>query len=265
MSCLAMLVFAMTGCGSKTQQNFPQVLYDDNGLKVTATGYKVGTIKHSIEILIENNSGIDYTVMTNETSINGTMIMGILEGGMGIATGSKANCELSFAKKTMKDSNIKEVGIIEVEFLFVNMKDSRGTIETGPLSIVIDSAKATQTASNGVVILDENGIKVIVEDAVIPIGVGAPEVKLYIENNTENSAGLEISNVVVNGYSVTSVAAAMIAPGKTAHTGIQFFPDDFKRNGIKMINSVEFDILLRDYQGYGDVLAEKDNVSVTFQ
>lgn len=96
------------------------VLYDEGGLKITATGLEYGNYSVDVEFSIENNSDKDYTFLCGSSgyccnAINGYMIE---DGYMScdVAAGKKAKDSISFDYDSLRLFGIFEIAHMELGF-----------------------------------------------------------------------------------------------------------------------------------------------------
>lgn len=67
-----------------------------------------------------------------------------------------------------------------------------------------------------------------------------PELKLQIENLSEQNISLSIKNSSVNGAMIDTLFYADITPGKTANKSVTFLKSDLEDNNITEIDTFEF-------------------------
>ncbi|MGN0411775.1 MAG: hypothetical protein ACI4FV_01965, partial [Lachnospiraceae bacterium] len=92
-----------------------QVLFEENGLKVTATEYVSDSIwGDGIKLLLENDGTEDVGLGCNALIVNDYMITDLFSST--IAAGKKANETLSLSSSGLKAAGIENVGKIEVYF-----------------------------------------------------------------------------------------------------------------------------------------------------
>lgn len=81
----------------KKQDN---VIYDNNGIKITCLGTEEDIFGTNVKLHIENNSGKDYTFHVKDVSVNGYMVDPLFS--CDVNDGKKANDELSFLQTSLK-------------------------------------------------------------------------------------------------------------------------------------------------------------------
>ena len=139
-----------------------QVLFDQDGIVVTATEYVTDNIwGDGIKLLLENNSDKDVTVGCNALIVNDYMITDLFSSG--IAAGKKSNETLYLSSSQLKAAGIENVGKIEIYF---HIYDS-STYDTvfDPECVVIQtSAYAnmdTMPNDAGTELYHQDGIKIV--------------------------------------------------------------------------------------------------------
>ena len=118
------------------------VLYDESSLKITATGLNYGDSSVSLELLIENNSEKDYTVISgsigyNCNSINGMMIPdGFINST--VTAANKVNESMDFDYDSLMIYGIKEIADMEIGFMIEDENNKKQY--TGPLALKTSAA-----------------------------------------------------------------------------------------------------------------------------
>ena len=92
-----------------------QVLVDQDGIKITATGYETDSIwGEGISLLIENNTDKDYTVGCDALIVNDYMISDLFAET--VAAGKKSNSNMYLSSSQLKAAGIENVGKVEMYF-----------------------------------------------------------------------------------------------------------------------------------------------------
>ena len=121
------------------------------------------------------------------------------------------------------------------------------------------------TESNDVVTVDE---QVIYDDNDIKITVKGlddswfgTELKVIIENNSDQTVMVQPRDTSVNGYMVQALMSAEVAPGKKINDGITFETTGLKECGIEQIATMEFSIVVIDSATW-DYIVETDMITI---
>ena len=102
------------------------ILLEKDGVKITALSIEEDWLGTVVKMLIENKSGQDLVVVTQNESINGFAINGYMNIGrhaVTIADGKKANYELLFYEDDLNRCRIDAMAEIEFSFWAMNEKD----------------------------------------------------------------------------------------------------------------------------------------------
>ena len=277
------VLFSVTACGSKkseenTKKSEPKVttkkssknlvqakidetvILDKKGLKVTAKSISYDKYETTIKLLIENNSDKDLTVQTEGFSINGIMISDYFSAS--VASGKKANDEISFYTEDLAKANIKGIKDIEFTLLAFETSSFDDYLEEKGVKLETDIKDYTQEYNKkGKVIFDDKDIKIYYLNTE-KNEFGDTVFNIYVENNSNKNIGLILDDESVNGYMVDAYLSANLNPGKKIYTEIEFDKDDFKENNIKDIETFEFklSVLTDDY----DYIVNDDNIKLEF-
>lgn len=120
--------------------------------------------------------------------------------------------------------------------LNVNWNSSTNTVE---ITNTKPSNSQSNSSSSGNVIYDSNGIKITY------LGIGTttsdqPEIKLYIQNSTNDNYIIQSKNTSVNGVMAYPTFSCHVASGKSAYDGLIFEKYMPQNSQITTINSAEF-------------------------
>lgn len=228
------------------------IIYDENDIKITATGLREdGLLGPELNLLIENNSTQNITVQPDYCLVNGYMMYGLMSSD--VAVGKKNNDTLDFSRSTLEECGIDQIADIRLKFT-VSDGDSWTTLfKTDELSLQTSAAGSyTQTYNDsGEVIYDTNGIKVVAKSAGDDfLGKG---VTFYLENNTDQHIVVNGENISVNGYMMTDLFYADLAPHSHAVDTLTLLDSDLKDNSIDTIEEVDLTLRITDYDSYDNI------------
>ena len=127
------------------------VLYDESGLKVTATELEYFDGYAKLNLLLENNTEKDYTFYSGTmgyscNSVNGYMITGMYLNS-GVTAGSKKNDSVEIDYDELMICGINEIADIEIAFDIED--DKNKDIYTGPLSLKTSIADGYEYKDDG--------------------------------------------------------------------------------------------------------------------
>ena len=216
-----------------------QVLYDENDIKITATGLEDGLFGTELQLLIENNSSQGVTVQARNANVNGYMVSTMMSAD--VAAGKKANDSLTFETSGLKECGIETIATMEFSFHIFNTESWDDIADTEVIKVDTSAAGSyTQTYDDsGEVLVDADGVKIVGKGLSADGSFWGPGVILYIENNTEKDITVQVRDVSVNGFMVDSSMSEDVVAGKKALSAVQFFSTDLESNSITDITDVE--------------------------
>ena len=231
-----------------------QVLFDQDGLRITATGMADDSIWGSgISLLLENSSTKNVTVGCNAVIVNDYMISNLFASE--IAAGKKSNETLTLMSNELKDAGITEIGKVEIYF---NIFDSEtfDTVSTPDVVEIHTSAydgMSVVKADSGTELLNQDGIR-IVGKYVDENSIWGAGVLLYIENTTAENVIVSCDNMSINGFMVDPVFMADVYTQKMSLSNLTIFQSDLDDNGIKSIDDIELTFTVSDASTYSTIL-----------
>ena len=226
-----------------------QVLFEQDGLKVTATEYVVDSIwGDGIKLLIENNGTSDIGLGCNALIVNDYMITDLFSTT--VAAGKKDYETLNLSSSGLKAAGIENVGQIEVYFHTFD-SDSYMTISDIDCVTIKTSAFDTMdTTPNdaGQELYNADGIR-IVGKYVDEGSFWGAAVLLYIENNSGKNRIIQCDDMSVNGFMVTPYFSSTVYDGKKAIDDITLMSSELEENNITSIDEIElkFKIIDEDF------------------
>lgn len=216
-----------------------QVLYDENDIRITATGLEDGLFGTELQLFIENNSSQGVTVQARNANVNGYMVSTMMSAD--VAAGKKANDSLTFETSGLKECGIETIATMEFSFHIFNTESWDDVADTEVIKVDTSAAGSyTQTYDDsGEVLVDADGVKIVGKGLSADGSFWGPGVILYIENNTEKDITVQVRDVSVNGFMVDSSMSEDVVAGKKALSAVQFFSTDLESNSITDITDVE--------------------------
>lgn len=110
-----------------------QVIFDNNGIKITYTGLASDWLGTKVKLKIENNTETNYCVQVRNTSVNGYMVDPIFS--CDVNSGKIANDELTFIDKVLKENNITTIDNLEFNFHIFSQDDWQDSFDTETIVI----------------------------------------------------------------------------------------------------------------------------------
>lgn len=110
-----------------------EVVYNENGLKVTYLGYDESNLFPQFNYLLENNSNKSYSIMSEDESINDRMItMGLFET---IAPGKKSTVSMTVMQSDLEKNGIDKIQKVEFKLHYSNADDFMETYDSDVIVI----------------------------------------------------------------------------------------------------------------------------------
>ena len=228
------------------------VIYDGNDIKITATGIKEDSFfGPELNLLIENNGTQNIVVQPDYCLVNGYMMYGLMSSD--VAAGKKNNDTMVFSGSTLKVCGIDQIADIRLRLTVIDSDSWMPLFKTDEITLQTSAAGTyTQTYDDsGEVIYDTNGIKVVAKSADDEfLGKG---VVFYLENNTDRHVVVNGENISVNGYMMTDLFYADLAPQSHAVDILTLLSSDLQNNAIDTIEEVDLTLRITDYDSYDNI------------
>lgn len=266
------------------------VMFDEDGVKITATGLNYTSYSVDLELTIENNSDRDLSFVTGSigyscNSVNGYMISdGYLN--CDVSAGKKANDSISFSYDALMLYGINEIADMEIGF-DVSDDDGNDTY-TGPCQVTtsafdahdyskdcyqetIASRAAMNTYNYEIThfsqdtLYDVNGVKLL-SSGIMQNSSGEITLLLELENTTSDIVYVSTSDIALNGLIVSSStwSSDAINPGKRGILDVELSSvldsEYWSIYGIKEVGSVALSLRQRDIDG--NDIADKTAVEI---
>lgn len=241
------------------------VLFDEGGIKITATGFDDDSLfGPELMLLIENNSADSITVQTRNESVNGYMIDTILSAE--VAPGKKANEGLTFMKSDLTAAGITTIAEMTFSFHIYNSDSWDTIIDTDPVSVKTSAAvEHTQSYDDsGNKVYDANDIEIVVKGVDNSSSILGPSVVVYIYNTGSKNVTVQARDVSVNGFMVNPIFSCDVVAGKRAVDTISFSDSDFEKNGIESIETLELSFHIYDADSWLDTIDDTPSITLTF-
>lgn len=240
-----------------------QVLYDENGIKITATGLEDSWLGTELQVLIENNSSQSITIQARNANVNGYMVPTVMSAD--VAAGKKANDSLTFETSGLKECGIDNIATMEFLFHIFDSESWDEIVDTDVITVETSIAESyTQTYDDsGEVLVDTDGIKIVGKGLSDEDSFWGPGVILYIENNSDQNVTIQVRDVSVNGFMVDSSMSEDVVAGKKAMSAVQFFSTDLEENSIDDITDVELYFHIFNLESW-DTIFDSDVISISF-
>ena len=240
------------------------VLYDADGIKVTATGYEDGWMGPEVKLLIENNSTKNVLITADAVSVNGYMMPNAALYSE-VAAGKKANESLTIMASALDQSGIDVIA--ELQF-YIQVSDSEtwDTLATSELLTLTTSAAPyeQQVDDSGDVLYDNGGIRIICKGLKQDI-IWDGTVVFYLENNSGKEISIYAENVSVNGFMTDVGLWSDLRPGTRLIDGMSMIDlSDLNIESIAQIENIEFNLRVVDANTWDDIVTT-DVLTLNFE
>lgn len=240
------------------------VLYEADGIKVTAKSLADGLLGTEVKLLIENDSSKNILITSSSVSANGYM-MPTAALYAEVAAGKKANESL-----TLMSSELDQCGIetlVEMQFyLQIQDPETWETIKTTDLITLATSVTGyTQTVDDsGDVLYNENGYKVVCKGLKQDI-IWDGTVVFYMENNSNKAVSIYAENVSVNGFMQEVGLWSDLRPSTKMIDGMSMIDlSDLEITNIDEIKTIEFNLRIVDAETWEDIVTT-DAMTLNFE
>ncbi|MBE3093648.1 MAG: hypothetical protein IMZ52_01355, partial [Actinobacteria bacterium] len=241
-----------------------QVLLDHEGILITLQSLNADNIfGPSLKVLVENNGSKDVIVQTRNSVINGVMIESMFS--CDVVAGKKANNEITFMSSDLKTAQIETIKDIEFSFHIADPESFTEIYSSDTINITTsaDESFVQSYDDSGFVALDQNDFKVVVKKLDSEDSFWGADIYLYVENNSDKNAIMQVRDVSINGFMVEPMFSCDILSGKKAFDSITFLESDLKDNNIESINDLEFYFTIVESDGWNKIF-DSDLLKVSF-
>lgn len=240
------------------------VLYEADGVKVTATGYEDGWMGPEIKILVENDSSKNVLVTSASVSANGYM-MPTASLYAEVAAGKKANETLSIMSSELDQSGIEMLAELQF-YLQIQDPETWETITTSDLLTLTTSAAPYEQPvdDSGDVLYDSDGIRIICKGLKQDI-IWDGTVVFYMENNSGKGISIYAENVSVNGFMQDVGLWSDLRPSTKIIDGMSMIDlSDLEIENIDQIENIEFNLRIVDANTWEDIVTT-DVLTLNFE
>ena len=230
------------------------VLMDSDGIKIVATD-----LNHDMEsalgprlgLTVENTTGQDLRAIPERISLNGFSVEGAVMGTTMVENGNTTYMPLYFSSEDIKNSGITTISSINFSCKIIDPDTFKEYMSVGPFTIETSAAGMEQSgaeaSSNEQVIYDKNDIRLVVV-GVKPseTAAGGQAVEFRMENNSDRYVGINLEDVLLNGYVVYPNYNLTAMPGETRVEYVTFQSSDISNNDITTFESMRVSLVIGD-------------------
>lgn len=202
------------------------VLYDANGIKVTANSLEQTINGGRIHVSIQNDTELPVSIASDDIIINGITVT----DGYCIEApaGDTASGEIDISYRSMDNANITNIAYIESpdarifeNLEFTTLDNASFKIET---SLAADYAQTYPETGNA--IYDKNGIKIQILGCTV--GERVTDARLLVTNNTEGHIAIKCENPTADDKVITTWMFDTIYAGTSRYCFFEFAGIDCK-------------------------------------
>lgn len=240
------------------------VLYDADGIVVTATGYEDGWMGPEIKVLVENNSTKNVLITTDSVSVNGYM-MPYASLYAEVAAGKKSNESLSIMSSELEQSGIETVAEMQF-YIKVSDADTWDSIATSDLIALNTSAAGLEQPvdDSGDVLYDSNGIKIVCKGLKQDV-IWDGTIVFYMENNSGKPITVYAENVSVNGFMEDAGLWSDLRDGTRIIDGMSLLDlSDLELESIDEVKNIEFNLRIINSETWDDIVTT-DVITLNFE
>jgi len=248
-----------------------QVLCDQYGIKLTVVSLDaMDKDPHSenlrLNLLMENNTGNQIIGKTTYVAINGVMVNANFSHSNFIEIinpEEQCPCYIDISNESLVAAGIQTIKDIEFNLELILFNNYKVQNKYSIYALILTTAPESFIQSiddSGIIILDQDGVKVVAQGFHKDFDSDTSFVKLYIENSSDRIVVFELSNVTINGerhyppnFHLT------VYPDKIRYDKIEYSLGDLDYG-----DSLVLRLLMRDADS-NEKIFETDDISLTFQ
>lgn len=242
-----------------------QVILEQNGIKVTLKSLSHDSFMGpELKVLVENTSEQNVTVQTDSVSVNGIMIQSLFS--CEVAPGKSANDGISLMNSDLEQAGIKKIQNVELKFHVFDTSSYSTLFDSDTIYIAtsLDGTEEQAVDDGGVVLLEQDGIKLTVKEADSDSSFWGADIYIYVENNTDKNITVQAREVSLNGFMVQPYFSCDVAAGKKAYDTITFLENELKENEIKSISNMDISFHIFETSSYSAIL-DTESLNVSFE
>ncbi len=241
-----------------------QVIFDWEGIRVTAKSVDFSNHSPAVKLLIENNSEYDITTQARNVSVNDFAVTCGFSAT--VPSGKKANSSLDIYNTSLKESRIETMQEIEFTLRIFDSHHLGDTIvESDPIVITLTGTEdQVPEAPKGQVLIDQDGIRLVA------LGLGESDdfltrIQMYAENNSDTPVHFGSLDAAVNGFVLDSTLNFTVQPGKKAYDNLWFFTTELEENEIEHIDEIQLDLTVTSPGTTNRVIPDVEDAVIQFE
>ncbi len=233
-----------------------QVVFDQDGIRITIKELDTedSFFGPALKVLVENGSSENITVQVRNVSINDIVVESTFS--CDVASGKMANDEIMFMSSSLEAANVEIIKNFEFCFHIFDSESWETIIDSQPIIVETsaDPAYIQDVDDSGTVVLDQDGIKLVVKNLDVTGSYWGADLYVYVENNSQNDITIQTRDVSVNGFMVDPIFSCDVPMGKKAFDSISFMQSDLEDNAITDITTLELSFHVFDSNNWNTIL-----------
>lgn len=228
------------------------VVYDADGIKITATGMEENALSGiNLKFLVENSTDKNIAMSGTNFVVNDITISGYLY--IDVAAGKKANGAVEFSKENLTAMNITDIATFFSGDSYIYDSDSYETICYTPFFVETTASESyTQIIDDsGDVLFDQNGITVITKN--IKDDFLGQYACFLVKNNTGKDIICEGEHISVNGFTINAWMYDVIYADTVRLCEMELLSSTLEENGIVDIEEITFNLRVIEDQSYSPI------------
>ena len=232
----------------------PTVLLDQDGVKVTATGFNTDLFGSSLRLEIENNSDTDIMVTCERFLVNNYSSSGGLYST--VAAGESMEDTLYLPLETLVEVGVEYIGQMEIQ-LKISEEETYSEISVGEPVIIrtSDYGAKWDVVPEGEEIYNDNGVRIVFLGVSMEESWGDIETQFdfYFENNGDRTVSISSETFAINGIDVGAWIYVTVPAGKRALDYALFYSDTLEEYEIETPETLDVEFSAYDPEDYDDL------------
>jgi preprotein translocase subunit SecG len=241
-----------------------QVLLDQNGIRIILQSIDLDSwYGPTLSLYAENNTDKNVFVQTRGLSVNDAVVDAYYYSEL--AAGGTSNDVISITGTSLTDSYVEMIQKIE---FFFTVYDSATWAEIFVSDVVTVHTNASDSYvqafdAAGEVVVNYNGIRVIIQGLDKTDSLWGRDVKVLVENDSGKAIAVQTWDVSVNGIMIMPIYSSEVPDGKVAYGRMSFMQSDLDDNDIDSIETVVLTFHIYDPYSW-DTVFDSEPIKLTF-
>ena len=238
------------------------VVYEEGGVKVTATGIEEGWTGTEVKFLVENTTEKNIVLSGDYAVVNGVTIPVSLY--IDVAAGKKTIDTMTIYATHLDMAGIEKIATINVKDARIVDTDTYMKLTDAPFEIVtsVGADYVQEIDESGDVVFEGNGVRIIRK--VVTSGIFGEEVLLLVKNDSGKDVTVEAENISVNGFTIDGWMYDIVYADSVRFCALDLYSTSLEENGITEVEEVSFTINLIDSHSYGRI-AQSDEIKIVIK